>query len=256
MRARTRLFSARTQWRARVASWRPSSLHWQVATKLVGLLAVRKVDAEPRSDEARRRLCFFANSLFMEVPPAPAVPAMRSFSVMTPFYSEDVIYTKVCAFFDTHVLAKRTLAHAASCTFEPTHAPALCPLTRTPGRLFLRLRLQADLEHENSDGVTVLLYLQTLYKLDWANFLERLGIRDLKLIWSPKYLMETRLWASLRAQTLSRTVLGMMHYEAALRLQAQLERWGSTNQTTLRKKHAKKKKHTHTHTWTLYNLYN
>jgi hypothetical protein len=104
------------------------------------------------------------------------------------------------------------------------------------------------LEHENSDGVTVLLYLQTLYKLDWANFLERLGIRDLKLIWSPKYLMETRLWASLRAQTLSRTVLGMMHYEAALRLQAQLERWGSTNQTTLRKKHAKKKKHTHTHT--------
>jgi hypothetical protein len=81
----------------------------QVATKLVGLLAVRKVDAEPRSDEARRRLCFFANSLFMEVPPAPAVPAMRSFSVMTPFYSEDVIYTKVCAFFDTQVLAKHTL---------------------------------------------------------------------------------------------------------------------------------------------------
>lgn len=83
---------------------------------------------------------------------------------------------------------------------------------------------KADLEHENSDGVTVLLYLQTLYKLDWDNFLERLGISDLKLIWSPKYLMETRLWASLRAQTLSRTVLGMMHYEAALRLQAQLER--------------------------------
>jgi hypothetical protein len=60
----------------------------QIATKLVGLLSVRDVDAEPRSDEARRRLCFFANSLFMELPPAPAVPSMHSFSVMTPFYSE------------------------------------------------------------------------------------------------------------------------------------------------------------------------
>lgn len=54
----------------------------------MGLLSVRDVDAEPRSDEARRRLCFFANSLFMELPPAPAVPSMHSFSVMTPFYSE------------------------------------------------------------------------------------------------------------------------------------------------------------------------
>ena len=37
------------------------------------------------------------------------------------------------------------------------------------------------------------------------------------------------MWASLRAQTLARTVQGMMYYEAALRLLARLEKvraWG------------------------------
>ena len=34
---------------------------------------------------------------------------------------------------------------------------------------------------------------------------------------------QVRLWASLRGQTLYRTVHGMLQYEAALRLQAQLE---------------------------------
>ena len=40
----------------------------------------------------------------------------------------------------------------------------------------------------------------------------------------PKHVMETRLWASFRAQTLARTVEGIMQNEAALRLLARLER--------------------------------
>lgn len=32
-----------------------------------------------------------------------------------------------------------------------------------------------DLEAKNSDGVSTILYLQTLYKRDWMNFLQRLG---------------------------------------------------------------------------------
>jgi len=73
-------------------------------------------------------------------------------------------------------------------------------------------------------GVTTLLYLQTLYRSDWNNFLERLGIQDDEKIWSKKYMNETRRWASNRAQTLTRTVNGMMYYEKALRLLANLER--------------------------------
>lgn len=57
---------------------------------------------------------------------------------------------------------------------------------------------------------------QALYKHDWRNFLERMKIQDEVSIWSRSKIDELRRWASLRAQTLSRTVEGMMHYEKAL----------------------------------------
>ena len=109
--------------------------------------------------------------------PARRAAAHDVWTVLTPFYSEDVIMTK------------------------------------------------ADLLAKNSDGVTTLLYMQTLYKADWLNFLERrkIGEGAEHAIWSDAHVLETRLWASFRAQTLARTVEGMMYYEAALRLLARLE---------------------------------
>nr|QKN22530.1 callose synthase 10 [Urtica dioica subsp. dioica] len=47
----------------------------------------------PKNLEARRRLEFFTNSLFMEMPAAKAVSEMISFCVFTPYYSETVIYS-------------------------------------------------------------------------------------------------------------------------------------------------------------------
>jgi len=122
-------------------------------------------------------LNYFVNSLFMKMPHAPSIQDMMSWNVITPFYSEDVTYSK-------GDLEKRT----------------------------------------DALGVSTLLYLQTLYKNDWTNFLERLEISDESKIWSKKNIEETRIWASIRAQTLSRTVSGMMYYEKALRLLANLER--------------------------------
>jgi len=79
-------------------------------------------------------------------------------------------------------------------------------------------------ERKDALGVTTLLYLQTLYKADWSNFLERLHIKDGENVWSKKYINKTWLWASLRSQTLTKPVTGMMYYEKALRLLANLER--------------------------------
>jgi len=156
----------------------------RVLTKANGLLNFYEDDVEPRSKEAKRRLTFFVNSLFMDIPDAPRIEDMHSMNVMTPYYSEDVIYSKT------------------------------------------------DLE-KTSDalGVSTLLYLQTLYGSDWKNFLERMDLSDETKVFSPKFLQETRMWASLRAQTLARTVSGMMYYESALRLLANLERntEGTTN---------------------------
>ncbi|KAM0909445.1 hypothetical protein ACQ4PT_014810 [Festuca glaucescens] len=47
----------------------------------------------PTNLEARRRITFFANSLFMKMPRAPQVRNMMSFSVLTPYYKEEVLFS-------------------------------------------------------------------------------------------------------------------------------------------------------------------
>lgn len=146
-----------------------------VLSKANGLLKLRQTQVDPASSEANRRLNFFINSLFMDMPNVPSTRWSKDYTCITPYYSEDVLLTR------------------------------------------------GDLEAKNSDGVSTILYLQTLYKKDWVNFLERRGLSDDSSIWSNKHLQETRMWASLRAQTLFRTIDGMMHTEAAIRLLAELE---------------------------------
>ncbi|KAL9661420.1 hypothetical protein QQ045_026244 [Rhodiola kirilowii] len=78
-----------------------STLRWPKDTelrsqvkRLYSLLTIKDSAANvPRNLEARRRLEFFTNSLFMKIPPAKPVREMLSFSVFTPYYSETVLYT-------------------------------------------------------------------------------------------------------------------------------------------------------------------
>lgn len=48
----------------------------------------------PKNLEARRRIAFFSNSLFMNIPRATQVEKMMAFSVLTPYYNEEVLYSK------------------------------------------------------------------------------------------------------------------------------------------------------------------
>nr|GEW30577.1 callose synthase 9 [Tanacetum cinerariifolium] len=48
----------------------------------------------PRNPEARRRLEYFTNSLFMSMPKPVVVPKILAFSVFTPYYKETVLYSK------------------------------------------------------------------------------------------------------------------------------------------------------------------
>eukprot|EP00466_Bigelowiella_natans_P015383 jgi/Bigna1/89334/estExt_fgenesh1_pg.C_470088 len=133
----------------------------------------------PQNTSARRRILFFCNSLFMDIPGAPPIEQMHSLSTLTPFYSEDVLYSK------------------------------------------------AYLQNKTAQGFSVLLYLQTVYPSEWQNFCERMGIKtgDASILeWGSQELqMEVRLWATRRGQTLFRTVEGMMMYEKAVRVLAELE---------------------------------
>ncbi|CAK9325304.1 unnamed protein product [Citrullus colocynthis] len=47
----------------------------------------------PVNLEARRRISFFATSMFMNVPKAPKVSNMMSFSILTPYYTEDINFS-------------------------------------------------------------------------------------------------------------------------------------------------------------------
>ncbi|XP_072977021.1 callose synthase 10 isoform X1 [Typha angustifolia] len=58
------------------------------------LLTVKDSAANiPKNLEARRRLQFFTNSLFMDLPAAKPASEMVPFSVFTPYYSETVLYS-------------------------------------------------------------------------------------------------------------------------------------------------------------------
>ncbi|XVF58503.1 hypothetical protein PTKIN_Ptkin07bG0071100 [Pterospermum kingtungense] len=63
-------------------------------SRLYFLLTFNESAADvPRNSEARRRITFFANSLSMNMPSAPKVSDMRSFSVLTPYYKEHILYS-------------------------------------------------------------------------------------------------------------------------------------------------------------------
>ncbi|KAG5155434.1 hypothetical protein JHK82_013403 [Glycine max] len=145
--------------------------------RLYLLLTVKESAVEvPTNSEVRRRVSFFTNSLFMDMPRAPRVRKMLSFSVLTPYYSEETVYSK------------------------------------------------NDIEVENEDGVSIIYYLQKIFPEEWNNFLERLECKKDSDIWEKEEnILQLRHWASLRGQTLCRTVRGMMYYRRAIKLQAFLD---------------------------------
>ncbi|KAG5130924.1 hypothetical protein JHK84_037321 [Glycine max] len=145
--------------------------------RLYLLLTVKETAAEvPTNSEVHRRVSFFTNSLFMDMPRAPRVRKMLTFSVLTPYYGEETVYSK------------------------------------------------NDIEVENEDGVSIMYYLQKIFPEEWSNFLERLECKKDSDIWEKEEnILQLRHWASLRGQTLCRTVRGMMYYRRAIKLQAFLD---------------------------------
>jgi len=160
---------------------------WEEQIKRLHLLLTVKESAMdvPANLEARRRIAFFTNSLFMDMPNAPKVRSMLPFSVMTPYHKEDVLYSKK--------ELQEENEDGVSIVF---YLQKIYPdewknfLQRVCGTedQVLRTR-EKDLEDQ---------VLRTQEK-------------------------ELRQWASYRGQTLTRTVRGMMYYRKALELQSFLD---------------------------------
>ncbi|KAK7062827.1 1,3-beta-D-glucan synthase [Paramarasmius palmivorus] len=160
----------------------------------------------PRGSEAERRISFFAQSLTTNMPPPLPVDAMPTFTVLTPHYSEKIL-------------------------------------------LSLREIIR---EEDKQTRVTLLEYLKQLHPVEWENFVKDTKILaeesamfngpspfgdekgqsktdDLPFYFigfksaAPEFTLRTRIWASLRAQTLYRTVSGMMNYSKAIKLLYRVE---------------------------------
>ncbi|KAJ4776414.1 glucan synthase-like 3 [Rhynchospora pubera] len=68
---------------------------WKEKINRLYLLLTEKESAMdvPANLDARRRISYFSNSLFMDMPSAPKVRNMLSFSVLTPYYKEEVLFS-------------------------------------------------------------------------------------------------------------------------------------------------------------------
>lgn len=168
-----------------------------------------KTEFFPKGSEAERRISFFAQSLTTAIPEPIPVEAMPTFTVLVPHYSEKIL-------------------------------------------LSLREIIR---EEDQNTRVTLLEYLKQLHPIEWDNF-----VRDTKILAeesnmfnssgnpftadekaeakraddipfytvgfksaAPEYTLRTRIWASLRAQTLYRTVSGFMNYSKAIKLLYRVE---------------------------------
>ncbi|CCF56073.1 hypothetical protein KAFR_0A06380 [Kazachstania africana CBS 2517] len=163
----------------------------------------------PRNSEAERRISFFAQSLATPIPEPLPVDNMPTFTVMTPHYAE---------------------------------------------RILLSLR-EIIREDDQFSRVTLLEYLKQLHPVEWECFVKdtkilaeetaaydnndendpekedelKAQIDDLPFYCigfksaAPEYTLRTRIWASLRSQTLYRTVSGFMNYSRAIKLLYRVE---------------------------------
>ncbi|KAJ9153387.1 hypothetical protein P3X46_026832 [Hevea brasiliensis] len=170
----------------------PVTEAWKEKIKRLDLLLTTKESAMdvPSNLEARRRISFFSNSLFMEMPAAPKVRNMLSFSVLTPYYMEEVLFSLK----DLEVPNE----DGVSILFY------LQKIFPDEWNNFLE-RVDCRSEEELKD------------------ILERVKSRSEGVKGTEELEEDLRLWASYRGQTLTRTVRGMMYYRKALELQAFLD---------------------------------
>uniref|UniRef100_A0A8H7KDC0 1,3-beta-glucan synthase n=1 Tax=Bionectria ochroleuca TaxID=29856 RepID=A0A8H7KDC0_BIOOC len=159
----------------------------------------------PKNSEAERRICFFAQSLSTPIPEPMAVDEMPTFTVMIPHYSEKILFS-------------------------------------------LREVIR---EEDQYSRLTMLEYLKQLYPHEWACFVKDTKalagdndssegsdsdaanhsrqVNNLPFYFlgfkssAPEYALRTRIWASLRGQTLYRTVSGFMNYNRAIKLLYRVE---------------------------------
>lgn len=166
----------------------------------------RMSDFFVRNSEAERRISFFAQSLSTAMPEAIPVEAMPTFTVLIPHYGEKILLgLREIIMEDPH--SKMSMLEYLKEMFPHEW------------NYFVRdtkiLSCDEDLD-ENTKFETEDEYMENKIN-DIPYFC--IGFKSA----TPTYQLRTRIWASLRTQTLYRTVSGFMNYKRAIMLMHRVE---------------------------------
>lgn len=167
-----------------------------------------KTEFFPAYSEAERRISFFAQSLSTPIPEPLPVDNMPTFTVMIPHYSEKILLSLREIIREDEPYSRVTLLeylkqlhpHEWDCFVKDT-------------KILADETSQFNGEDEKTEGKDT-----AKSKIDDLPFY-CIGFKSS----APEYTLRTRIWASLRFQTLYRTVSGFMNYARAIKLLYRVE---------------------------------
>ncbi|KAF2011689.1 glycosyltransferase family 48 protein [Aaosphaeria arxii CBS 175.79] len=166
-----------------------------------------KTEFFPAQSEAERRISFFAQSLSTPIPEPLPVDNMPTFTVMIPHYSEKILLSLREIIREDEPYSRVTLLeylkqlhpHEWDCFVKDT-------------KILADETSQFNGDPEKSEKDTA------KSKIDDLPFY-CIGFKSA----APEYTLRTRIWASLRSQTLYRTISGFMNYSRAIKLLYRVE---------------------------------
>jgi len=166
-----------------------------------------KTEFFPAQSEAERRISFFAQSLSTPIPEPLPVDNMPTFTVMIPHYSEKILLSLREIIREDEPYSRVTLLeylkqlhpHEWDCFVKDT-------------KILADETSQFSGDNEKSEKDTA------KSKIDDLPFY-CIGFKSA----APEYTLRTRIWASLRSQTLYRTISGFMNYSRAIKLLYRVE---------------------------------
>jgi len=166
-----------------------------------------KTEFFPAHSEAERRISFFAQSLSTPIPEPLPVDNMPTFTVMIPHYAEKILLSLREIIREDEPYSRVTLLeylkqlhpHEWDCFVKDT-------------KILADETSQFNGEYEKEDKDTA------KSKIDDLPFY-CIGFKSS----APEYTLRTRIWASLRSQTLYRTISGFMNYSRAIKLLYRVE---------------------------------
>ncbi|KAI9830262.1 MAG: hypothetical protein M1819_005789 [Sarea resinae] len=166
-----------------------------------------KTEFFPAHSEAERRISFFAQSLSTPIPEPVPVDNMPTFTVMIPHYGEKILLSLREIIREDEPYSRVTLLeylkqlhpHEWDCFVKDT-------------KILADETSQFNGDYEKNEKDTA------KSKIDDLPFY-CIGFKSA----APEYTLRTRIWASLRSQTLYRTISGFMNYSRAIKLLYRVE---------------------------------